>query len=674
MEILRFIPVRLTLLLVGGILIGRTLEPDPACALLSVLLSFATLGIAFWKCKSENSFLFAFAVILTVLSFGILSYSLSIPKNHPRHYSHFEWAGANTMGLKILEVLKPSDYYGRYIATIHRLDKEQVAGRILLRVALAPSAVSLQVDDEVLVYGTLDALRPPLNPYQFNYKAYMESLGVYHRAQPSRETTILKLNAKGTLAGHAAQLRNRIIGRLAKTGFGADELAIVQALLLGQRNDLSFETYDAFKKAGAVHILAVSGLHIGILLWFLHLLLRPLEKLPRGKIIKLLLLLVLLWSYALLAGLSASVTRAASMFSFVAYALYLNRPANTFNILSLSMFFILLLANARLLFHPGFQLSYAAVFAIVWLYPQLQAWWRPNLWIVQKGWQLLSVSLAAQMGVLPISLYYFHQFPALFFISNLVIMPFLGLILGAGFTMVGLALFKDLPVAFTSLYEMLIGCMNQLIFWVSRQEAFIFEDIPFSFSALCMAYLLIIAFCRFLERPRFRNALLLIAGIMGLQLWNIFQVSKTNSREDAWLLHQWGTTLLIHQKGSSLEVASSSGEAPIALLKNFRSGGRIRHINEVPLRAGYQWGHTRLYLMGQEGPYPSKTGDSIYLLLRNNPKLHLERLLDSLRPQLVIADGSNYTSYVSRWQTSCKKRKVRFHNTAEQGALRLNIH
>lgn len=108
------------------------------------------------------------------------------------------------------------------------------------------------------------------------------------------------------------------------------------------------------------------------------------------------------------------------MFSFVAYAFYLNRPNNTYNILALSMFFILLVFNPLLLFDVGFQMSYAAVFAIVWIYPLLQKFWNPKKWLLKYVWQLLSVSIAAQIGVLPISLYYFHQFPGLFFYIQLI--------------------------------------------------------------------------------------------------------------------------------------------------------------------------------------------------------------------------------------------------------------
>lgn len=223
--------------------------------------------------------------------------------------------------------------------------------------------------------------------------------------------------------GLASNFRESIISKLKKENFGEEELGVIQALLLGKRDDISENTYNNYTNAGAVHILAVSGLHVGIILLLLEFFLSPLARLPKGKTLKLLLVVLLLWGYAFVAGLSPSIVRAVTMFSFVAYALYLNRPANSFNIIALSMLFILLV-KPLFLFQVGFQMSYAAVFAIVWIYPKLQKFWFPDNFIIRKTWQLLSVSAAAQLGVLPISLFYFHQFPALFFISNLLIIPF----------------------------------------------------------------------------------------------------------------------------------------------------------------------------------------------------------------------------------------------------------
>ena len=139
----------------------------------------------------------------------------------------------------------------------------------------------------------------------------------------------------------------------------------------------------------------------------------------------------ILWSFAIISGLSASVVRAVTMFTAIVVATSFKRQTNTFQVLVVSMFF-LLICKPHFLFDVGFQLSYTAVFAIVWLQPLWKQLWNPQSWFLKQFWSLLTVSLSAQLGVLPLSLHYFHQFPGLFFVANLTIIPVLGIILILG--------------------------------------------------------------------------------------------------------------------------------------------------------------------------------------------------------------------------------------------------
>ena len=153
---------------------------------------------------------------------------------------------------------------------------------------------------------------------------------------------------------------------------------------------------------------------------------------------------MLLWCFALIAGMSASVVRAVTMFSFVAVGLsFKRRKTILFSLISSA--FLLLLVKPMFLFDVGFQLSYLAVFGIVWVQPKLANLFNCKYWFFRKVWSMCSVSIAAQMGVLPLSLYYFHQFPGLFFLSNVLIIPFLGAILMGGILVIILALSNMLP-------------------------------------------------------------------------------------------------------------------------------------------------------------------------------------------------------------------------------------
>jgi len=266
--------------------------------------------------------------------------------------------------------------------------------------------------------------------------------------------------------------------------------------LLGQRQDISKEIYNSYTKAGAIHILAVSGLHVGIILLLLNFVFKPIEYVKHGKVYKTIILVLILWSFAVIAGLSASVVRAVSMFTIVAIAMNLNRPTNVYNTLAISMFFLLLF-KPTFLFDVGFQLSYLAVFAIVIIQPMLYNLWRPKYFLFKFLWGIFTVTIAAQFGIIPVSLFYFHQFPGLFFISNLVIIPFLGTILGFGIIIIGLSLLNILPEFLAAIYGNIIGLMNTFVGWVSNQESFLFKNISFNIEQVFISYLLLILIIHF---------------------------------------------------------------------------------------------------------------------------------------------------------------------------------
>lgn len=673
MKLLDFIPVKLTLFLIFGILIGYY---NNISLLLSTGLTsgfIVLLGISWTRKKRLDNLPFGFLSLLCTICIGMMSVALTLPDNNSKHYTNFKLPTEQYLHLKIHEILKPNSYNERFMADVIEIDGISANGRILIITKKDTLNQIFKVDNEIYTLNLLEEISLPLNPYGFNYADYLKKLGVLHQLKLNSRDYFIKKNATITLLGLTAAVRHKIISGLVKSNFGTDELGIIQALLLGQRNDISEETYKNYKNAGAVHILAVSGLHIGIVLLLCQFLLKPLERLPRGKIIALLLTVILLWGYAFLAGLSPSVIRAVSMFSFVAYAMYLNRPTSTFNILALSMFFILLTYDPMLLFQVGFQLSYAAVFSIFWLFPKLQHLWNPENMILKKCWQLLSISLAAQIGVLPISLFYFHQFPGLFFISNLLIVPFLGLILGLGFLIIALMLAGILPNSLSVIYNKLIYLMNNVIEWVAQQESFIFRDIPFDASQLVLSYLLIFTLVYSLTEKKFKNILAAALCIIGLQLRLISSTVKKGREQKIMVLHKTGTSALLYKKGNYLDVNCLDSVAVIKLVKDLVVEENIKKVNYKTLQNSYHFKGQSLLILNKPEIISQKFLKTDYVILGNSPKINLNRFLDSIKPASIIADGSNYRSDIQRWKKSCSDRKLPFYYTGEKGAYILEI-
>lgn len=624
----------------------------------------ALLTFAFFKAK-RNSIAFGVISGLTVIALGLFLITKSNPKNNPNHYTNTENKHQNVWHVKISEVLRPTNFSQRYIAEILSINPTKEVGKLLLSIQKDSSTQALHIDDEILVNSTLEEIHKPLNPYQFNYSDYMNGLGVYHQLQCTAKNITLTQNPFITSKGIAANTRNNIIGKLEVANFGNEELSIIKALLLGQRHDIDPEIVSAYKNAGAIHILALSGLHIGILLLLLQFLLKPLERLPKGRTLKLVVIVVLLWGFAVLAGLSDSLVRAVTMFTFVAYALYLNRPTSTFNILALSLFFILLI-KPNLLFSVGLQMSYAAVFSIVLFIPYFQKIWQPKYWITRKIWQLMSVSIAAQLGVLPISLFYFHQFPSLFFISNLLIVPFLGLILGLGILVIFLSIFNILPPFLANWYNAIIHIMNGIIKWVSTQETFLYSEISFDKPQLILGYVILILLLSFLAKKSFKRVTLLLASLILFQGWIVYSHWKASTKESLILWHQNRNTILIHQLGKKITSFSNHDQIHKKVLRDYRIAERIDTIRQKKLQNNYTYKNNNLVLIDSLGIYP-KNLSSITVLLTQSPKINLDRFIKETNPKMILADGSNYKSAIAGWKRTCAKRKIPFYYTGTEG-------
>ncbi|WP_424002797.1 ComEC/Rec2 family competence protein [Maribacter sp. IgM3_T14_3] len=666
MKLLAFIPIRLTLLLILGILIGYFFSFNLLYILLFTTFLFLLLAGIFFFEKNTKSILFGTIAALTFVSLGIYSYTAARPINYSSHYSNRQNTKNELWTLKIKEVLKPNQFSTRYFASVKRIGNKQVSGTILLTIPIDSAKQNLAIDDEFVTFAEAKAISPPLNPHQFNYKKYLENLGVHHSMRIAHEELVKIKSSQTTLLGIAARTRNHIIEKLDQENFGADELSVIQALLLGQRSDISEETYTNYQKAGAVHILAVSGLHIGILLLVIQFLLSPLKNVPHGRTLILILSVLFLWIFAFIAGLSASIIRATTMFTFVAYALYLNRPSNTFNILALSILFILLFINPNLLFQVGFQMSYAAVFAILWIFPLLKELWFPKNKVVRYFWQLLCVSIAAQLGVLPISLFYFHQFPGLFFISNLVIVPALGLILGMGILVIALSLLNWLPNSLVWFYNEIIGLMNSLIAWVAKQENFIFSAISFDFIQLLLSILVLVMGIELCTKFNYKRILFFLLSILCLQGWTIYQEYEAHNKSEILVMHQTRKSLIFNRNGGDLSILTNPNNTPDYLISDYKTAERIDFVQYDSLKNSYALKDELLLIIDSTGIYPKSASHKI--LLTQSPKINLDRLLDSINPKVIIADGSNYKSYVERWKATCIKNKIPFHYTGEKGA------
>ena len=678
MKLLNFAIIKLTFCLILGIIIGYSFYIQLHFSLIISTTLIAILRVSIFLSKNHYSkhIWIGLLIFITTTSIGVLTVNINNQLNFKNHYSKQKIIAFDTLytiQFRIREVLKPSLFHNKYIVDVLKINDESVTGKSLLNVEKDSTTSNLNVDDILITRSSFKDINTPLNPHQFNYKNYLQKQHVYHQLY-NANTEVLKISTnKHTLFGYASKLREHINKNLKQSNFKADELAIINALLLGQRQDISKDIYDSYSQAGVIHILAVSGLHVGIILLLLNFIFKPIEYVKFGKYIKILIIVLLLWSFAIVAGLSASVTRAVTMFSIVAIGLNLKRPTNIYNTLAISIF-ILLLFKPLFLLDVGFQLSYLAVFAIVTIQPLIYKLWNPKLKIIDYLWQIFTVTLAAQFGVIPISLYYFHQFPGLFFISNVVIIPFLGFILGFGIFIIILALLNILPSILANIYGNIIGFMNDFVVWVSRQEQFLFKNISFGILEVIISYLFMVSAINLYKKRNYKSIMFFLISIICVQ--GVFIYNKHQVTTNKFIVfHKSRFSMIAMKENNQLLLYSNLNKASIennSTITNFKVGEHIAETILDSLKSIYKLNNKNLLVIDSLGIYNVKSFKPNIILLRNAPKINLRRLIDSLHPELIISDGSNYKTYQKRWSLTCETKKIPFHQTNKKGAFVLS--
>jgi len=675
MRLLNFTIIKLTICLISGIFIGHFSNLTLYYSLLLTVSLLLVLIILFVIARKQfiKSVWFGITAFLLMISIGILITNFHNQKNLSSHYTQSlssENDEIKKITFRVKEALKSNTYYDKYVVDILQVEDKTVSGKTLLNIQKDSLHNPLKIDAYYISKTDFKTINAPLNPNQFDYKVYLENKYIYHQLSITHHLLLNIPSESMTLFGIADNIREHINKKIKPFGFKPDELAIMNALLLGQRQDISKDIYTSYTNAGVIHILAVSGLHIGIILLILQSIFKPLERFKYGILIKTLLIVSLLWSFALIAGLSASVTRAVTMFSIVAIAKNLKRPTNIYNTLAISMF-VILLFKPLFIFDVGFQLSYMAVFAIVTFHPLLYKLWKPKNKILGYFWNLSIVTLSAQFGILPLSLYYFHNFPGLFFISNLVIIPLLGFILGFGILLIFLAVLNILPQFLANIFAGIINIMNRFVSWISHQESFLLKDISFSLLYIFVFYLLIITLTRLLIKRNYLNLKLFLIAILLVQ--GAFIYKDYNKPLNAFIVfHKSRYSVLGNVTNNKILVANdfdSTTKSKNRIIRDYTVGNHIKNIEEQPFCNVYQLKSKYLLIVDSLGVYNVKSLKPDYILLRQSPKINLNRLIDSLNPKKIIADGSNYKSYVKHWEVICKKRKRPFHQTSKKGAF-----
>ncbi|MEZ7504148.1 ComEC/Rec2 family competence protein [Flavobacterium sp. Arc2] len=678
MKVLQFPLTRITIAFVLGILIAFYTKPAPAIlfGLLTVALLFFAASYFLQKKVLKNTHFFGLTTYLLSFFMGAATLIAHTDSYQKSNYTHERgvFEKPQLLSLVIREKLKGTNTNDRYIAILNQIGTKNYSGKILLNIHRDSVYHTLETGTILSIKGILYKNKLPNNPNQFDYGEYLSKKQIYAQLYTDSGQIINSAELKKDVWYYASKIRTTIIHNLEKNNFQKKELNVAIALILGQKQDISPDILQDYQYAGAIHILSVSGLHVGFLLLFLTFILSPIPNTKRGAILKLILILLCLASFALIAGLAPSVVRSVTMFSFVAIGYQLRRSVNIYHTLLVSILLILLF-QPSFLFDVGFQLSYIALFFIVWLQPLLASIWKPKNKPLIYFWGILTVSFAAQIGTMPLSIYYFHQFPGLFFITNLVVIPLLSFIMILGVLVMGLAAFDYVPFFLSKSLEWSIHYLNKIVNSIASFEQFIIRDIPSNSDLLLTSYLLILATIVWFKKPTFHKLVIVLLTVIAVQLtymqtqWNIQDQQEWvifNLKRNTMITERHGTKVILYANDSIRTNSKNNSVLKSYLTANFSVITSKENIHNTAF-----YNENKILIIDSTGTYPRGIRPNV-ILLTQSPKINIDRMLLELKPEVVVADASNYKNIQIYWKQSCEKQKIPFHAIGEKGFFKLN--
>ncbi len=516
--------VRFTLFLIGGILLASyfpLLHRLPFSVHISVL-SISVLITVFNAAYSKSYRYRWLSGVLTAISFVVLGIFIT-----EKHFSsNLNDDTINIRKMWMGEIISEPDLKAETVKAIFKLTpvndtvkNKPNTVKALLFFKRDSITESLQPGDILLLNVKLKKPEPPKNPYSFNYEKFLKRKGIDYVSFVNEKKFIKSGNAGG-IEYLPDRLRKKLLDVLKNSGLKGDEYAVASAILLGYDKLMDTGLEKAFSGAGAVHVLCVSGLHVGIIYLVFGFLLSFLGKTKKERITKATILLLTIWFYAVITGLAPSVWRASVMISLFIIGEALKRELNPYNTLAASAF-ILLFINPMLLFDVGFQLSYAAVLGILIFYKPLYSIFYFKNKIVDTIWSATTVSISAQAGAFPVAAHYFHTFPLYFLLTNLAVFALAYVIIITGMLFLILSPIKFLASILGTFLSATVYLMNTIVKFISSLPYAQFQNLYFPWFKVITVYAIILSLFFWFRKKDAKYLQLLLFSVV------IFAVSQT---------------------------------------------------------------------------------------------------------------------------------------------------
>jgi len=557
----------------------------------------------------------------------------------------------------------------------------KATGKVNIYFSKDISLSQLNYGYSILVTKTLQPITNSGNPGAFDYKLFCQRLGIYHTVFLTSKDFQLLPDRNGNVAKkYLFETKDRVLGILSRYIRGAKESGLAKALLIGYKDELDTNLVQAYASTGVVHIIAISGLHLGIIYWLLTLLFSPLQKFIRWKWPTIIFMLVGLWLFSFLAGAGPSVLRSAFMFSMIVLGKTLSKNFNVFNNLAFSAF-ALLCYNPYWLWDAGFQLSYAAVLSIVLFLKWVYNWLYFTNKFIDFAWKLIAVTLSAQVLTLPISIYHFHQLPVYFVLSNLVAVPLSSVILIAEIMLCCVSFLPSVAAIVGNITSWLIQVLNTYVQNINMLPHAVWGQLQISLFQTLLMFFIIGGIAGWLINKQKRALWIGVTSLLLFVAVRSYSFLLTNRQAKLIVYNLQNASAIDFINGRKFSTISKvSMKDPSLLEFNLKPSRILNRVSESPNLKGYLRNGSLIWFAGKtillidkKSFIPTGRSPIDVLILTGNSDIHLPSLVGRFSPKQIIADASNKQYKVAQWQKQADSLQIPFHNLRFEGAFVENL-
>lgn len=558
-----------------------------------------------------------------------------------------------------------------------------VTGKVIIYFS-KDSLLTIDHGSQLLLKKPLQPIKNSGNPGGFDYKRYCLFQGITQQVylKPG-EFEILPGRKENAFQSFLFATRQWVLNVLRTYISDEKALGLSEALLIGYKDDLEQSLVQSYTNTGVVHIIAISGLHLGLIYWLMSLICSPLKKKKQTKWLVPVILITGLWLFSLLAGAQPSILRSAVMFTCIVLGESFSRRTSIYNTMAVSAF-ILLCIHPYWLWDVGFQLSYAAVLSIIIFMRPIHNWFYIKNKVLDFTWKLNAVTLAAQILTIPVSIYHFHQFPSLFFLSNFLAVPLSSLILIGEIFLCVISFAPSLAVMVGKAVTWSIQLMNS---YIERVEAIRFSLWDGLYINMTQALLLLL-FTAGISKWLMERA------VAGLKLGLLSLLGFAALRSVSFIESQHQQKIIVYNVPQKTAIDFIDGrEYQFFGNKELTSDDFSRNFHLKPARILHRVKEAdTLSHLSSSGNYIRFKGRSVLLvdssillkpaaqkptidllIISKKPRLYIKKVAAAFNIRQVVFDGSVPAWKSTYWKKDCDSLKIPWHDVLTSGAFMMDM-